>query len=67
MIDIKHEWHGKNVRLIDIDNQVFEGRITDVTGKEDNDETNRDSLTIFNGKDYIFFSDNEIKNIEVLD
>lgn len=64
---IKWEWGGERVKLTDIDDQIFYGVISDVTGKEDNDETGRDSLTLFDGKDYIFFSDNEIKSVEILD
>ena len=64
---IQHEWGGKNVKLKDIDDQVFYGVVDHVTGKEDNDETDRDSLTLYNGKNYIFISDNEIKSIEILD
>lgn len=67
MVSINNNWFGKNVKIIDVDNQVFNGRITDISGKEDNDETGRDSLTINDGKNLIFFSDNEIKNIEILD
>lgn len=64
---IQHEWGGKNVKLTDIDDQVFFGVVDHVTGKEDNDETGRDSLTLYDGKNYIFISDNEIKSIEILD
>lgn len=67
MVSINNNWFGRNVRIIDVDNQVFNGRISDISGKEDNDETGRDSLTINDGKNLIFFSDNEIKNIEILD
>lgn len=67
MVSINNDWFGRNARIIDVDNQVFNGRITDISGKEDNDETGRDSLTINDGKNLIFFSDNEIKNIEILD
>lgn len=66
-MNIQHEWGGKNVKLIDIDDQVFYGVVDHVTGKEDNDETGRDSLTLYDGKNYIFISDNEIKSIEILD
>lgn len=64
---INKGWWGKKVRLTDIDNQIFIGTVAIITGKEDNDETGRDSIDLFDGKNYIFFSDNEIKNIEVLD
>lgn len=67
MVSINNDWFGRNARIIDVDNQVFNGRITDISGKEDNDETGRDSLTINDGKNLIFFSDNEIKSIEILD
>lgn len=62
----KDRW-GKKVRLTDIDNQIFIGTVAIITGKEDNDETGRDSIDLFDGKNYIFFSDNEIKNIEIID
>lgn len=64
---INNDWWGKKVRLTDIDNQIFIGTVAIITGKEDNDETGRDSIDLFDGKNYIFFSDNEIKNIEILD
>ena len=63
---INKDWLGKKVRLIDIDNQIFIGTVACITGKEDNDETGRDSIDLFDGINYIFFSDNEIKNIEIL-
>ena len=46
---------------------MFIGVVDDITGKEDNDETGKDSLTLYDGKDYIFFSDDEIVSIEVLE
>lgn len=64
---INKDWWGKKVRLTDTDNQIFIGTVAIITGKEDNDETGRDSIDLFDGKNYIFFSDNEIKNIEILD
>ncbi len=63
---VQYEWGGKTVRLTDTDNQVFYGVVDHITEKADNDETNRDSLTLFDGRNYIFFSDNEIKEIEIL-
>lgn len=63
---INKDWLGKKVRLIDIDNQIFIGTVAVIAGKEDNDETGRDSIDLFDGINYIFFSDNEIKNIEIL-
>ena len=64
---INKDWWGKKVRLTDIDNQIFMGTVAIITGKEDNDETGRDSIDLFDGKNYIFFSDNEIKSIEIID
>lgn len=64
---INKDWWGKKVRLTDIDNQIFIGTVAIITGKEDNDETGRDSIDLFDGKNYIFFSDNEIKSIEIID
>ena len=43
------------------------GRINDITGEEDNDETGKDSLTFYKGKDYIFFRDDEIASIEIIE
>lgn len=63
---INKDWLGKKVRLTDIDNQIFTGTVAILTGKGDNDETGRDSIDLFDGINYIFFSDNEIKNIEIL-
>lgn len=67
MIKIVEEFFNKRVRLVDIDGCSFEGIVVDIRGKEDNEDTGRDSLNIFNGKDCIFFSDNEIKTIEFTD
>ena len=67
MIKIVEEFFNKKVRLTDIDNNVFEGIVVDIRGKEDNEDMGRDSLNIFDGKDWIFFSDNEIKTIEFID
>lgn len=64
---IKSEWGGRRAKLTDIDNQVFNGVISDIIGKADNEDTGRDSLTLNDGKNYISFSDNEIKSIEILD
>ncbi len=66
MIKIVEDFFNKRVRIVDIDGQSFEGVVVDIRGKEDNEDTGRDSLNIFNGKDCIFFSDNEIKTIEIL-
>ncbi|WP_198142693.1 hypothetical protein [Aedoeadaptatus coxii] len=63
-IEIQDECLGAKVG---IDDRIFYGVISDITGKADNDETGRDSLTLYDGKNYIFFSDNEIKSIEILD
>lgn len=67
MVAINDDWWGKQVRITAINNKVFDGYVDAITGKEDNDETGRDSLTLYDGKNYIFISDNEIKSIEVLD
>ena len=67
MIKIVEDFFNKRVRIVDIDGQSFEGVVVDIRGKEDNEDTGRDSLNIFNGKDCIFFSDNEIKTIEFID
>ena len=67
MIKIVEDIFNKRVRIVDIDGQSFEGVVVDIRGKEDNEDTGRDSLNIFNGKDCIFFSDNEIKTIEFID
>lgn len=64
---IKWEWGGERVKLIDIDDRIFYGVISDITGKADNEDTGRDSLTLNDGKNYIAFSDNEIQSIEILD
>lgn len=64
---IQNDWWGKKVKLTDIDNQIFAGTVAIITNKEDNDETGKDSLTIYDGENYIFISDDEIKDIEILD
>lgn len=67
MVTIKDDWFGKKARIVAINDKTFNGKITDITDKEDNAETNKDSLTLYDGTDYIFISDDEIKNIEILD
>lgn len=47
--------------------KIFIGMIDDITGKEDNDETGKKSLTLYDGKDYIFFSADEIASIDNLE
>lgn len=64
---IQDSWWGKKVKIVAINDRVFIGFVDAITGKEDNDETGRDSLTLYDGKNHIFFSDNEIKSIEILD
>ena len=58
---------GKKAKIKAINDKIFIGRIDDITGKEDNDETGKDSLTLYDGKDYIFFSDDEIASIEIIE
>nr|DAU30847.1 MAG TPA: Gemin6 6 [Caudoviricetes sp.] len=66
MVTIKDDWFGKKARIVAVNDKTFTGAITDITGKEDNIETNKDSLTLYDGTDYIFISDDEIKEIEIL-
>ena len=66
MVTIKDDWFGKKARIVAVNAKTFTGAITDITGKEDNIETNKDSLTLYDGTDYIFISDDEIKEIEIL-
>ena len=65
MIEIKNEWFGKKVRIIDIDGKAFIGVVDGITGAADNDETGRDSLDLDDGKNIIFLSDDEIESIEI--
>ncbi len=67
MIEIKNEWFGKKVRIIDIDGKAFIGVVDGITGAADNDETGRDSLDLDDGKNIIFFSDDEIESIEIIE
>ena len=66
MVIIKDDWFDKTARIVAVNNKIFTGKITDITGREDNIETNKDSLTLDDGTNYIFFSDDEIKDIEIL-
>ena len=66
MVIIKDDWFDKKARIVAVNNKIFTGKITDITGREDNIETNKDSLTLDDGTNYIFFSDDEIKDIEIL-
>lgn len=67
MVEIKNKWFGKKVRIIDIDNKEFIGIVDGITGAADNDETGRDSLDLDDGKSIIFFSDNEIASVEIIE
>ena len=58
---------GKKAKIKATNDKIFIGMIDDITGKEDNDETGKDSLTLYDGKDYIFFSDDEIASIEIIE
>ncbi len=64
---IDDSWWKKKVKIKATNDKIFIGMIDDVTGKEDNDETGKKSLTLYDGKDYIFFSDDEIASIENLE
>ena len=66
MVIIKDDWFDKKARIVAVNNKIFTGKITDITGREDNIETNKYSLTLDDGTNYIFFSDDEIKDIEIL-
>ena len=57
----------KKAKIKAINDKIFIGRIDDITGNEDNDETGKDSLTLYDGKDYIFFRDDEIASIEIIE
>ena len=65
MVNIKYEWGGKNAIINDVDGQVFKGNIAIITGKED-DEANMDSLTLYDGENYIMFYDKEISSVELI-
>ncbi|MDU5027846.1 MAG: hypothetical protein E6271_05340 [Negativicoccus succinicivorans] len=67
MVEIKNKWFGKKVRIIDIDSKEFIGIVDGITGAADNDETGRDSLDLDDGKNIIFFSDNEIASVEIIE
>lgn len=67
MVEIKNKWFGKKVRIIDIDSKEFIGIVDGITGAADNDETGRDSLDLDDGKSIIFFSDNEIASVEIIE
>lgn len=64
---IDDSWWKKKAKIKATNDKMFIGRIDDITGKEDNDETGKDSLTLYDGKDYIFFSDDEIASIEIIE
>lgn len=67
MVEIKNKWFGKKVRIIDIDSKEFIGIVDGITGAADNDETGRDSLDLDDGKSIIFFNDNEIASVEIIE
>lgn len=66
-MQIHDSWWKKKAKIKAINNKIFIGVIDDITSKEDNDETGKDSLTLYDGKDYIFFSDDEIARIEIIE
>ena len=57
----------KKAKIKATNDKIFIGRIDDITGKEDNDETGKDALTLYDGKDYIFSRDDEIASIEIIE
>ena len=57
----------KKAKIKATNDKIIIGRINDITGEEDNDETGKDSLTFYKGKDYIFFRDDEIASIEIIE
>ena len=61
---IDDSWWKKKAKIKATNDKIL---IDDITGKEDNDETRKDSLTLYDGKDYIFFSDDEIASIEIIE
>ena len=64
---IDDSWWKKKAKIKATNDKKFIGMIDDITAKEDNDETGKDSLTLYDGKDYIFFSDDEIASIEIIE
>ena len=64
---IDDSWWKKKAKIKATNDKIIIGRINDITGEEDNDETGKDSLTFYKGKDYIFFRDDEIASIEIIE
>lgn len=56
----------KKVRIIDIDNCEFIGKVEIFTDKY-NDPEEKDNITLYNEKDYISFYEDEIKSIKIID
>lgn len=71
MIKLSQALEGKNVRIIDIKNRIWEGKVTDYIYPEDNDPE-VESIIIkcevgqFPGKS-VEFTEPEIHSIEVID
>ena len=60
---------GKQVKLIDVDNDVFIGHVVDAGTPEDNDDYGMYDISLEGKnlpKEGIIFEENEIKSIEVI-
>ncbi|MGY3724057.1 hypothetical protein SAMN05421767_10369 [Granulicatella balaenopterae] len=61
-----NDLYDKKIKIIDIDDKVHVGTVAYITPKGDDDEVNRDSITIKINGNYVCIYDFEIKKIEVL-
>lgn len=66
---IDQRLEGKRIRLVDADNDSFEGRVTDYIYPEDNDPEGKASVIMRDNKTgkSIEFFDAEIKSIEIME
>lgn len=55
----------KRIRITDTDGKIYEGPVVFITRAPDDDEMNRDSITIAIGERYVCFYDHEIAGIEI--
>ena len=62
-----YQYLGKKIKVTFVDNQILEGLCNTFTGKLDTEDELYDELTIKTDQfEYVGFSENEIKLIEVI-
>lgn len=67
---LSQELEGKKVKIIDVDNEVFTGKVTDYIYPEDNEPEGIAAIAVGNCPQrpgqWIGFNENEIKSIKII-